>query len=310
MKVVISEFMDETALAAFDGGFALVYDPHLVDDRPRLFAELADADGLIVRNKTIVDTALLDAAPKLRVVGRHGVGLETIDLAACAARGIAVRPAVGANAVSVAEYVIAAALDLTRKSFNSNAAMIAGDWPRQQTIGGELAGKTFGILGLGSIGRIVAARAAALDVKLLACDPYVPADDLAWHGIERCDLPTLLAESDILTLHTPLTDETRGLFGAQTLAAMKPGAILINSARGHIIDEAALAASLSAAQLGGAAIDVFATEPLTAEAAQVFVGVPNLILTPHIAGVTIESNARVSRITVANVIEELSREPI
>lgn len=310
MKVVIAEFMDEIALTAFDSAIALTYDPNLVDDRPRLLAELSDADGLIVRNKTVVDTALLEAAPKLRVVGRHGVGLETIDLAACAARGVAVRPAVGANAVSVAEYVIAAALDLTRKSFASNAAMIAGEWPRQQTIGGELAGKTFGILGLGSIGRTVAARATALEVRLLACDPYVSADDPAWRGIERCDLPTLLAESDILTLHTPLTDETRGLFGAETLAAMKPGATLINSARGHIIDEPALAAALCAGQLGGAAIDVFAAEPLTAEAAQVFRQVPNLILTPHIAGVTIESNARVSRITVANVIEELSREPV
>jgi len=305
MRVVVTEFMDEAALDAFGTDIAVTHDPGLVDDRPRLLEALAEADGLIVRNRTQVDAGLLGAAPRLRVVGRLGVGLDNIDMAACAARGVAVCPATGANTLSVAEYVIGAALTLVRGAFSANAAMIAGDWPRTALIGGELSGRVMGLWGYGAIARAVAARARAMGMEIAAHDPFLTDDDPAWEGVSRCTGPELLARSDVLSLHVPLTDGTRGLIGAEALAAMKPGAVLINTARGGIVDEPALAAALKAGRPGGAALDVFATEPLTAEAGAVFAGVPNLILTPHIAGVTGEANVRVSAVTVANVKREL-----
>ena len=305
-EIVVSEFMDEAALAGF-GDRGVLYDPALVDDRVRLEGELGDARALIVRNRTRVDAALLDAAPGLRVIGRLGVGLDNIDLDACAARGIAVRPATGANALSVAEYVITAALVLTRGAFAANAAMLAGEWPRDALVGGEIAGRTLGLIGFGATARAVTERARALGMGVLAHDPSLAEDDPVWQEARPIGQDALLSSADVVSLHLPLTPETRGLIGSDAIAAMKPGAVLINTARGGIVDEPALAAALREGRLGGAALDVFATEPLTAEAAEVFRDVPNLILTPHIAGVTREGNARVSRVTVANVLEELER---
>jgi len=183
--------------------------------------------------------------------------------------------------------------------------MIAGEWPRSALMGAEVSGAVMGLLGYGQIARAVAERVRALGMEIVAHDPLLPAEDDAWSGAEGVDLPDLLARSDVLSLHVPLTDTTRGLFDAATLAAMKPGAILINTARGGIVDEAALSQALKSGALGGAALDVFAVEPLTAEAARVFDGAPNLVLTPHIAGVTQEGNGRVSTLTVAQVRDAL-----
>ncbi|WP_323766351.1 hydroxyacid dehydrogenase [Marinovum sp.] len=306
MKIVVSEFMDETALSAFGPEAEVLYDPTLVDDRTALLAALAGAGGLIVRNRTQVDRTLLEAAPALRVVGRLGVGLDNIDMAACAERGVAVRPATGANTLSVAEYVISTTLTLLRGAYGATPSMIAGQWPRNALIGAEAAGRTMGLLGFGGIARAVAARARALGMQIAAYDPYLPEGDPAWQGVTRCSIEELLARSDVLSLHVPLTEETRGLIGAEALAGMKPGAIVINTARGGVVDEPALARALREGHLGGAALDVFAVEPLTAEAGQVFAGIDNLVLTPHIAGVTREGNIRVSAITVDNVRKELA----
>ncbi|WP_221235686.1 hydroxyacid dehydrogenase [Sagittula marina] len=305
MRVVITEFMDEDALAGFGEGVDVIYDPTLVDNREALFAALPGTHGLIVRNRTQVDRALLDAAPDLRVVGRLGVGLDNIDMPACLARDVAVRPATGANTLSVAEYVITTALSLLRGAYGSNAAMIAGDWPRNALIGGEASGHVMGLVGYGGIARAVAERARALGMTIAAYDPFLPAQDPAWKDAQRCTLDELLGRADVVSLHVPLTDETRNLIDQKALSGMKARAVVINTARGGVIDEAALANALKAGQLGGAALDVFATEPLTAEAGAVFDGVPNLILTPHIAGVTQEANVRVSGITVKNVKEAL-----
>lgn len=301
MRVIISEFMDEDALSGFAPGTRVTYDPALVEDRPRLLSLLADADALIVRNRTRVDAEMLAAAPRLRAVGRLGVGLDTIDLQTCAARGIVVLPAAGANTLSVAEYVITAALMLRRGAFGSTAAMLAGAWPRTALMGAEISGATLGLLGYGRIAWAVADRARALGMHIAAHDPMLPGGDPAWQGAERLSLPDLLARTDILSVHVPLTPGTRGMLDGDALAAMKPGAILINTARGGIVDEPALAQALRTGALGGAALDVFATEPLTADAAQVFADTPDLILTPHIAGVTQEANIRVSTLTVAQV---------
>ena len=301
MRIIITEFMDEAALAGFPPAADITYDPMLVEDRPRLLSLLADADALIVRNLTQVDMALLDAAPALRVVGRLGVGLDNIDMEACAARGVTVHPATGANTLAVAEYVIASAMMLRRGAYRANAAMLAGDWPRGALMGHELSGATMGLVGYGAIARAVASRARDLGMGIAAFDPHLPVDDPAWQGADCLDWPDLLARADILSLHVPLTEATRHLIDAPALAAMKSGAILINTARGGVVNESALADALRRGHLGGAALDVFENEPLTAQAAQIFTDLPTLLLTPHIAGVTKEANIRVSALTVARV---------
>ena len=308
MHVVVSEFMDEVALSDFGNDISVNYEPSLVDDRAGLFAALANADAVIVRNRTQVNQDMLDAAPRLRVVGRLGVGLDNIDLEACKSRDIAVLPATGANTLSVVEYVIGAALTLVRGAYFSNAAMIAGDWPRGTLgNGGEVSGRLMGLVGFGAIAQAVAERAKNLGMKVAAHDPFLPSDHPAWSGVESCSVENLLEKADVVSVHVPLTKDTANMIDADAISRMKRGAVLINTARGGIVDEAALAEALKAGQLGGAALDVFATEPLTAEAGKVFAGVPNLILTPHIAGVTNEGNTRVSLMTVSNVAEALAK---
>jgi len=306
--VVISEFMDEAAIAADLSAFDVLYDPTLVDRPADLHAALAGADALIVRNRTQVRGALLAAAPRLTAVGRLGVGLDNIDTDACRERGIAVYPATGANDATVAEYVMTAALLLLRGAYGASAAVAAGQWPRNALMGREIAGKRLGLLGFGANARETARRATALGMRVAAHDPFVPADDPAWtaHGpVERLERDALIADSDVLSLHLPLTDATRGLIDGAALARMKPGAVLINAARGGLVDEAALVEALTAGRLGGAALDVFASEPLDAASGARFVGVPNLLLTPHIAGVTQESNVRVSAVTARAVRRHL-----
>lgn len=309
-KVVISEFMDEAAIAAELRGFDTLYDPGLVDRPDALAAALKGADALIVRNRTQVRGALLEAAPDLKVVGRLGVGLDNIDVAACKDRGIAVYPATGANDGAVAEYVIGTAMLLLRGAYGATAEVAAGTWPRNALMGREIAGKRLGLVGFGAIARETARRAAALDMTVSAHDPFLGSDDPAWTppygGIARRDLDTLIAESDVLSLHVPLTEGTRGLIGAEAIARMPKGAVLINAARGGVVDEAAVAAALRSGHLGGAALDVFDREPLDAAAGAVFAGVPNLVLTPHIAGVTQESNVRVSAVTARAVRRHLT----
>jgi (S)-sulfolactate dehydrogenase len=305
-EVVVAEFMDEAAVDELRGRFQVHYDPTLVDRQDELIAALADARGLIVRNRTQVRGVLLAAATRLEAVGRLGVGLDNIDLDACRARGIAVLPATGANAVAVAEYVLAAALTLLRPVFAAGDEVLAGAWPRERLIGRELADRRLGLLGYGRIGRDVARRACAFGMRVAAHDPDVPTHDRAWAEVERRpDLEALLAAADVLSLHVPLTEATRGLLDASALALLPPGAIVINTSRGGILDEAALVAALRAGAISGAALDVFAGEPLTAEAAMLFAGCPNLLLTPHIAGVTEESNVRVSQLTARNLAATL-----
>jgi (S)-sulfolactate dehydrogenase len=303
--IVVSEFMDEDVVRRAFAGRDVLYDATLVDRPADLASAVADARALIVRNRTQVRGALLEAAPRLRVVGRLGVGLDNIDLDACRARGIAVHPATGANDVSVAEYVITAMLVLLRRAWFATPQVIAGKWPRMSTIGREVSGRTLGLIGLGGIARETASRAAALGMRVVAFDPHLPADHAAWSLAGRTDLDGLLAAADVVSLHVPLTGETRNLLDAPRLARLRPGAIVINAARGGVLDESALAAALRSGHLGGAALDVFEREPLDAATAGRFEGVPNLILTPHIAGVTEESNVRVSEVTAAAVLRSL-----
>lgn len=307
MKILVTESMEATSVAALSAQFDTHYDATLVDRRNELLAKLGDVDALIVKNRTQVNAEILAAAPKLKVVGRLGVGLDNIDLPACKARNVAVIPATGANAQSVAEYVLTTAMMLLRGSYFSTTATAAGTWLRMPLANGrEIGGKTLGIVGFGSIGRLTAGYAQSLGVRVIATDAMIPATSTVWNetGVACRTLEQLLAESDVVSLHIPLLPETRNLINAARLALMKPDAVLINSARGSIVDEAALAAALKAKKLGGAALDVFDIEPLKAGSA--LVDCPNLILTPHIAGVTAESNERVSRMIAERVAAFLS----
>lgn len=231
--IVISEFMDQDAVDAVSQRYEVVYDAGLVDRPEELAGLLAEARALVVRNRTQVTAALLEAAPQLKVVGRLGVGLDNIDTAACKARGVAVCPATGANDLAVAEWVIASAMLLFRLAFSARAQVIDGLWPRGACMGRETAGKALGLVGFGNIAKETARLARALGMRVLAYDPYVPADDPAWAGAQRFEsLTALLAASDAVSLHVPLTDSTRHLIDAAAIAAMKPGAILLNAARG------------------------------------------------------------------------------
>lgn len=303
-EIVITEFMDDAVVADLAKDRDVFYDKGLVDRPADLVREASLCRGLIVRNRTQVTAELLDQCPDLKVVGRLGVGLENIDMAACAARGIQVCPARGANAVSVAEYVVATMLMLMRGVHRTTGPVIAGTWPRNEFMGREAAGATFGLVGFGDIARHAAARASALGMEIVAHDPFVHEEDPVWRDMRarRASLEELLAGADVISLHVPFTDSTRNLIDAAAIAGMKDDAILINTSRGGIVDEDALITALSGGTLGGAALDVFAGEPVTAEYGARFDGVPNLILTPHIAGVTHQSNRWTGVLTVRNVI--------
>lgn len=306
MKVVISEFMDDAAVESLAGSFTVIYDAELVNRRTELQSLLADADALIVRNRTQVDRTMLDAAPALRVVGRLGVGLDNIDVEACGKRNIAVIPATGANAGAVAEYVIGTAMALLRGAYTRSAETANGAWPRAALSNGrEISGKVLGLIGFGGIGQLTARLAQGLGLTVIAHDPMISSDASVWQqtGVASKSLDTLLAQADIVSLHVPLTDQTRNLIDGKTLGLMKQDAVLINSARGSIVDEAALAEALKSGRLAGAAIDVFDQEPLAA--GNPLADAPNLILTPHIAGVTLESNVRVSALIAERVASQL-----
>jgi (S)-sulfolactate dehydrogenase len=309
MRIVITEVMDDEAVAWLRERFDVLYDETMVDHRARLLEAMPGADAVIVKSRTRVDAVLLASAPRLRAVGRLGAGLDNIDLPACRQRNIAVYPASGANARSVAEYVICTALMLLRPgAYSCGAEVAAGDWPHSRVrTGREMDGKTLGIVGLGAIGQLVARLAGCMGMRVIAWAPTKSPDDTVFSdsGARSVGMDTLLSESDIVTLHVPLTPETRGLFDRGRIQAMKKGAILINTARGGVVDSLALIDALTSGHLGGAAVDVFDVEPLPA--GSVFARtIPNLLLTPHVAGPTVESTERRGVIIAQRVADHLS----
>lgn len=305
MKVVIAELIWPEAIERLRLEAEVVYREDLWRDPAALAGHLAGADALIVRNQTRVDAALLAGVPHLRVVGRLGVGLDNIDLAAARQRGIRVVCAQGANAVAVAEYVFAAMLAVARRLEAASLDVAAGRWDRRRFTGTELFGKTLGIVGLGDIGARLARRAQAFGVRVLAYDPYVADTALAVaeFGVERVEPDRLLAESDYVSLHVPLTPSTRGLIGAAALARMKPGAWLIDTARGGVVDEAALYEALREGHLGGAVLDVREQEP--PPAGDPLARLPNVIPTPHVAGLTQESLGKTAFQVAGDVLRVL-----
>jgi D-3-phosphoglycerate dehydrogenase len=259
-------------------------------DEETLCAAVADVEALVVRSATRVTPRVLAAAPRLVVIGRAGIGVDNIDVPEATARGVVVLNTPDANATTTAELTIAHLLSLSRNLPRADRSVREGGWERAQLTGTEVAGKVLGVVGFGTIGRLVAARARALGMELLVHDPFVAAEIVASAGGRPVALDELLGASDYVTLHTPVTTETRGLIDAERLAAMKDGARLINCARGALVREDALAAALASGKLAGAAIDVFAAEPPTGSP---LLAAPNVVFTPHLGASTREAQAAV-----------------
>jgi D-3-phosphoglycerate dehydrogenase len=299
MKIVLAEKVSPATLAVFaaEPGWEVLTHDQLPDGLP---AALADADALVVRSAVQVDDALMAQAPKLRVIGRAGVGVDNIDADAATRRGIVVMNTPGANAVAVAELTIALMLALARKLPFANSTMHAGRWEKKILQGAELRGKTLGILGLGRIGLEVARRARGFGLELVASDPFVSAAVARENGIKLVTLEELIAGSDYITLHVGLTPQTAGVINAKSLAAMKKGVRIINCARGELIDDAALVEALKSGQVAGAALDVYAKEPAKDTPYAEF---DQVILTPHIAGSTGEAQEAVG-IQIARQVRE------
>ena len=289
MKIVLAEKVSPATLAVFvaEPGWEVLTHDQLPAG---LAAALADADALVVRSAVQVDDALMEQAPKLRVIGRAGVGVDNIDADAATRRGIVVMNTPGANAVAVAELTIGLMLALARKLPAANASMHSGKWEKKSLQGAELRGKTLGILGLGRIGLEVAKRARGFGLEIIGSDPFVSAAVARENGIRLVTLDELIANSDYITLHVGLTPQTTGVINAKTLAAMKKGVRIINCARGELIDDAALVEALKSGQVAGAALDVFAVEPPKNSP---YAELENVILTPHIAGSTAEAQEAV-----------------
>ncbi len=271
-----------------------------------LAAELADADALIVRSATRVTDELLGQAPRLRIVGRAGVGVDNIDLEAATHRGILVVNTPGSSATSVAEHTLALMLALARSVPQLNAAMHAGRWEKSGAAGAELRGKTLGLVGLGRVGGEVARRAKALEMRVLAHDPYLTAERAAEWGVQLMPLAEMLGQADYVSLHTALSPATERLMNPLTLGQMKRGARLINTARGELVDEAALAEALRSGHLAGAGLDVFATEP---PGNSPLMALPNVIATPHVAGSTVEAQEEVG-VQIAQQIRDFLAEGV
>ncbi|MFN2443768.1 MAG: phosphoglycerate dehydrogenase [Thermoanaerobaculia bacterium] len=268
-----------------------------------LFSKVALAEAVISRSGTAITAELLDAGPNLRVAGRAGVGLDNVDVEAATARGVLVINAPTANILSATEHTMALLLSLCRSIPEANASVMRGEWTRSKFMGIELSGKTLGIIGLGRIGSRVATRAKAFGMSLLAYDPYIPPAAAQKVQAELVDFERLLRESDFITVHTPLTDETRGMIGSEEISRMKPGVVLVNCARGGIYAESDLADALNDGRVAAAAVDVFEVEPPPPD--HPFLSAKNLVLTPHIGANTIEAQDRVAVQTAEMVVAAL-----
>jgi len=297
--IVITEFMDPDSVKVLSGFHDVVVDTELATEPGRIGSH--NPDALIVRNVTPVTAELISGLPKLRVVGRLGVGLDNIDTDACASRGVTVHTAAGANAIAVAEHVIGGLLVLARPALRSSQRILEGEWPRTELVGTELSGKRLGLVGLGATAREVASRALAIGMSVTAYDPFVTSPPT---DITMASLDDLFPSVDMVSVHVPLTPETEALIDESRISNLSRGAFLVDTSRGGVVDHVAVIKSLRSGHLGGAALDVFEQEP--PHDITMYRNVPNLVLTPHVGGVTAESNQRVSAVVASAVLSELS----
>jgi len=261
MRILISDNLSPRGIDILKSRNAFDVDVKIGLKPDEIARIIADYEGLIVRSETKVTSDLIGRADRLKVVGRAGTGVDNVDVPAATQRGIVVMNAAGGNSVTTAEQTIALLMSLARKIPQANSSLKNGKWDKKRFIGTELSGKTLGVIGLGNIGKIVASRAIGLAMKVLAYDPFLSKDVAAKAGIEMASLEDVFARSDFVTVHTPLTDATKGIIGAEAFAKMKDGVRIINCARGGLVDEEALYAAIKSGKVAGAALDVFVTEP-------------------------------------------------
>ena len=291
-RVLISDALSPAAVEIFkDRGVDVDFQPNLGKDKDKLAAIVGKFDGLAVRSATKVSPKILERADHLKVIGRAGIGVDNIDIASATAKGIIVMNTPFGNSITTAEHAITLMLSLARQIPQADASTQAGKWEKNKFMGVEITGKTLGIIGCGNIGSIVADRAIGLKMKVIAYDPFLSPERAIALGVEKVELADLIRRADFITLHTPLTDKTRNILSAEALAATRKGVRIVNCARGGLVDEEALRASLDSGQVAGAAFDVFTEEPATANA---LFGHPNVVCTPHLGAATMEAQENVA----------------
>jgi len=291
-RVLISDALSPAAVQIFkDRGVDVEFQPSLGKDKDKLAAIVGKFDGLAVRSATKVTAKILEGADQLKVIGRAGIGVDNIDIAAATAKGIIVMNTPFGNSITTAEHAITLMLSLARQIPQADASTQAGKWEKNKFMGVEITGKTLGIIGCGNIGSIVADRAIGLKMKVVAYDPFLSPERAIALGVEKVELADLIRRADFITLHTPLTDKTRNILGAEALAATRKGVRIVNCARGGLVDEKALRAALDCGHVAGAAFDVFTEEPATANP---LFGHPNVVCTPHLGAATTEAQENVA----------------
>lgn len=299
--ILITDKLGETGLSSLAAAPDVAFDVETSLDKEALLAIIPDYDALIVRSGTRVDADVLAVATRLKVVGRAGVGLDNIDLDAAAEYGVHVVNTPGANSVATAEHTLALMLGLSRHVVRAHASVAAGKWERAHFVGTELYGKTLGIVGFGRVGRLVAERARAFGMEVIAFDPRSADEVAAEYGVELVPLDYLLAHADYISLHAPVTPETKKMINAEAIGRMKDGTVLINVARGALVDEEVLSVALQSGKLAGAAVDVYASEPPGRE--HPLLGLANVIHTPHLGASTVEAQRNVAVQVVEQVLD-------
>jgi D-3-phosphoglycerate dehydrogenase len=300
MKILVADEVSENGLEPLRAA-SFTVEKRVGLSPGELREALSDCEGLVVRSETKVTDELMESAAKLRVIGRAGVGVDNIDVPAATARGIVVMNAPDGNTITTAEHTLALLVALARNIPQANSSVKAAKWERKRFIGAELQGKTLGIIGLGRIGRAVAARARAFGMKIVAHDPFIAPDQARDLEIESASMDEVFSRADFLTVHTPLTSETRGLVGAQAFARMRKGVRIINCARGGLVDEAALYEAIKSGVVAGAALDVFEQEPPPPD--HPLLGLEEVIVTPHLGASTTEAQEGVA-VTVAEQMRD------
>ncbi|MBV9346548.1 MAG: phosphoglycerate dehydrogenase [Pseudolabrys sp.] len=291
-KVLISDALSNAAVQIFkDRGIEVDFQPNLGKDKDKLAAIIGGYDGLAIRSATKVSPKILEKADKLKVIGRAGIGVDNVDIPAATARGIIVMNTPFGNSITTAEHAITLMLALARQIPQADISTQAGKWEKNRFMGVEITGKTLGVVGCGNIGSIVAERGVGLRMKVIAYDPFLSPERALELGVEKVELDELFKRADFITLHTPLTEKTRNIVGADAIAKLKPGVRIINCARGGLVDEKALRAALDSGKVAGAAFDVFSTEPATENP---LFGHPNVICTPHLGAATTEAQENVA----------------
>ncbi len=304
-KVLISDELSETAVNIFkERGVDVTYEPKLGKDKDKLLSIIGLYDGLAVRSATKATAPVIAAGKKLRVIGRAGIGVDNIDIPAATAAGVVVMNTPYGNAITTAEHAIALMFAAARQIPQASLSTHAGKWEKSRFMGVELYGKTLGVIGCGNIGGIVADRAVALKMRVIAFDPYLTDARAVELGVEKVDLDALLARADIITLHTPLTEQTKNILSAKALARTKKGVIVVNCARGGLVDEAALKAGLDSGHIASAALDVFATEPATEHP---LFGHERVVATPHLGASTNEAQENVAIQIAEQMADYLTR---